>query len=203
MASNKPVQVNAWRIKPSERRFLLFLVDLIVTVASLILAMYIWSRADPRFTFNWEFVLNQPPTWYFFLPVLWLLLLSELYDNRRSNRLSEVLTGIGMAVAVLHSESVQDIPLALSYSFGRGLLPFAVGSYLLLARARPAWLALGLAAVVFALALLDLLRMYPLINLWDVQSTMGFYGVRLASDLLIVHAVALRLVQFKVKGQPP
>lgn len=110
---------------------------------------------------------------------------------------------IGMAVAVLHSESVQDIPLALSYSFGRGLLPFAVGSYLLLARARPAWLALGLAAVVFALALLDLLRMYPLINLWDVQSTMGFYGVRLASDLLIVHAVALRLVQFKVKGQPP
>ena len=52
------------------------------------------------------------------------------------------------------------------------------------------------------LALLDLLRMYPLINLWDVQSTMGFYGVRLVSDLLIVHAVALRLVQFNVKGQP-
>lgn len=100
MASKKPVQSNAWRIKPSERRFLLFLVDLIVTVASLVLAMYIWSRADPRFTFNWEFVLTQPPTWYFFLPVLWLLLLSELYDNRRSNRLPEVLKGIGMAVAV-------------------------------------------------------------------------------------------------------
>ncbi len=100
MASKKPYSSIGWRIRPSERRFLLFVVDLLVTVASLILALYIWSRADPYFSFNWEFIFSQPPAWYFLLPFLWLLLLSELYDNRRSNRVSEVIKGIAMAVAI-------------------------------------------------------------------------------------------------------
>ena len=98
---------------------------------------------------------------------------------------------------------MQDLTLDLRISFSRGLLPLGVGIYLLLARARPAWLALVLVAVVFAVSLLDLIRIYPLINIWDVQSTMGYFGVRLVSDLLIVHAVLFKLFKFNIRGRWP
>lgn len=89
-----------WRIKPSERKFLLLIGDFLVAILSIFLALFLWARADATFTFNWHFITTQPPFWYFLLPFLWIFLLSELYDVRRSNRKTETFQGILMAAAI-------------------------------------------------------------------------------------------------------
>ncbi|NTV36887.1 MAG: hypothetical protein HGA53_08035, partial [Anaerolineaceae bacterium] len=89
-----------WRIKPSERKFLLLIGDFLLAVISIFLALYLWASADSSLTFNWQFITNQPPFWYYLLPFFWILLLSELYDVRRSTKKTETFQGVLMAAAI-------------------------------------------------------------------------------------------------------
>lgn len=89
-----------WRITVKERQFLLFLGDLIATAISLFIALYFWAMGDQWLDFTWQFLKERPPDWFFFLPIIWLLLLLELYDNRRASRKIDVVRGILLAFAL-------------------------------------------------------------------------------------------------------
>lgn len=90
-----------WRLRPRERIALLILGDLFASAFALFIALYYWSLQDDWATFSLDFLINRPPTWYYLLPFLWLLLLFELYDNRRSTKKAE--TAIGIAIAAFIS----------------------------------------------------------------------------------------------------
>lgn len=89
-----------WRMRAGERRVLLLIGDLLVTVIALVSALYFWAQGDAWLNFSWEFLDQRVPTWFILLPITWLILLIELYDVRRANSLQETLRGIALAAAI-------------------------------------------------------------------------------------------------------
>ncbi len=95
-ALKKPLQ---WRLTVRERQFILLFGDLLASIASLILALYFWAQPD-WLKFSLEFIQQRIPFWFFLLPVLWLILLIELYDLRRAASSKVTLKGILSAAGV-------------------------------------------------------------------------------------------------------
>ncbi len=93
-------QKQFWRITARERQFILFLGDLISAGAAILIALYFWARGDQWLDFSWQFLEERPPDWFFFLPLIWLLFLLELYDVRRASKKSDTVKGIILAVAI-------------------------------------------------------------------------------------------------------
>jgi len=83
------------RIRPGERRALLLLGDLLVSILSLYIALYIWASWDQWLEFSLEFLKARPPWWFFLLPLIWIILLAELYDDRRAGNWHKTLNGVG------------------------------------------------------------------------------------------------------------
>ena len=89
-----------WRITPRERRFILLIGDLLAIGLALLVALYFWAMGDQWLKFSWQFLKERPPDWYFFLPIIWLVLLLELYEPRRASRRQDTIRGIAVAAAV-------------------------------------------------------------------------------------------------------
>jgi exopolysaccharide biosynthesis polyprenyl glycosylphosphotransferase len=90
--SSKP-----WRLRTSERRTILILGDLLVAGLSLLIALYFWAQKDAWLKFSWEFLSTRPPFWYFLLPIIWMVMLIELYDVRRAASMGDTVKGILIA----------------------------------------------------------------------------------------------------------
>jgi len=100
MVINKQYQKPLWRITVRERRFILFIGDLFSAGVALFVSLYFWAMGDQWLDFNWEFLKERPPDWYYFLPIVWLVLLIELYDTRRAGKRSDTIRGIAVAAAI-------------------------------------------------------------------------------------------------------
>lgn len=100
MANYQQYQKPLWRITTQERRFILFIGDLLTVGLALLISLYFWAQGDQWLDFSWQFLSERPPDWYFFLPALWLVLMIELYDIRRAGRRSDTIRGIAVAAAI-------------------------------------------------------------------------------------------------------
>ena len=89
-----------WRITDSERRFILFVGDALMAAVALIIALYFWAMEDLWMDFTWQFLMERPPDWYYFLPIIWLLLLFELYDPKRAGRRDDTIRGIATSTFI-------------------------------------------------------------------------------------------------------
>ncbi|MFZ6027182.1 MAG: sugar transferase [Chloroflexota bacterium] len=96
-SSNQPRY--SFRLRPRERRLLLISIDLLMGVLALVVALYYWARGDEFLEFSLEF-LQRTPGWIFLLPLLWMILLVELYDEHRATRMSDTLKGIAAAAVI-------------------------------------------------------------------------------------------------------
>lgn len=87
-----------FRMRSGERKVILLIGDLLMAILALIAAIYLWSQRD------WlslsEFQDQRIPSWFYLLPLLWLILNVEMYDIRRAGRRSETLKGILIAAGV-------------------------------------------------------------------------------------------------------
>ncbi|MCE1254153.1 MAG: sugar transferase [Anaerolineae bacterium] len=89
-----------WRMRSGERWLILMIGDLIMSGLALVVSIYIWMKQD-WLTLNWvDFARERIPVWFYFLPIIWIMLLVELYDARKAGRRSENLKGIGIASAI-------------------------------------------------------------------------------------------------------
>lgn len=86
-------------MRSEERRFMLVFFDIFVTLLSLLIAMVIWGWRD-WLNLSWALIVDRIPTWFYFMPVVWIALLIEMYDIRRANRRDETLKGVGIAAGV-------------------------------------------------------------------------------------------------------
>ena len=89
----RPIQ---WRLSQGERVLILLIGDLVISSMALLFATYYWSQPD-WLKFSLQFIEERIPSWFFISPIIWMLLLAELYDTRRASRISETLKGIGIA----------------------------------------------------------------------------------------------------------
>lgn len=122
-----------WRLRPSERKVILILGDIFSAIIALIIALLLWS-IEPKewLTFSWQFIIERPPTWYFLLPFLWVILLSGMYERRKSEKISGTIAGIAMAAFLSGILYLFVFFLAAPNSLPRlGVALFFIGSTIL------------------------------------------------------------------------
>jgi exopolysaccharide biosynthesis polyprenyl glycosylphosphotransferase len=92
--SSPPIQSTFVRFRPRQRINLLILGDLVASGIALTIALFLWSLYDEWLTFSFEFITARTPLWFFFLPLLWIFLLLELYDLRRAENIQDTIRAI-------------------------------------------------------------------------------------------------------------
>jgi exopolysaccharide biosynthesis polyprenyl glycosylphosphotransferase len=88
-----------WRLRPRERRTLLRLVDFLMAVLALFFAIYVWSVADIYQTLTLSFI-SHLPSWFFFLPFFWPVLMARLYDEHRARDPGQTVRNIAISALI-------------------------------------------------------------------------------------------------------
>ncbi len=91
--SNHPSS-KLWRLGLRERRSFLIIGDFIVGLFSLFVALYVWASNGEWLGFTLAFMRERVDTWFYVLPLIWLLLLVELYDPHRAASRKHVVRGV-------------------------------------------------------------------------------------------------------------
>lgn len=122
-----------WRLRPGERKVILILGDIVSAFIALVIALLLWSiEPEEWLRFSWQFIIERPPIWYYLLPVLWVTLLSGLYDHRRAEKILGTIGGIAMAAFLSSIIYLFIFFLAEPNSLPRlGVALFFVGSTIL------------------------------------------------------------------------
>ena len=74
-------KTSSWRPGSIERRTVLILGDLIVGVIALAIALVFWASYADWLGFSPEFFSERVSNWFYLLPLVWLLLMFDLYDS--------------------------------------------------------------------------------------------------------------------------
>jgi exopolysaccharide biosynthesis polyprenyl glycosylphosphotransferase len=114
-----------WRIQPGERLALLMAGDFIAASAAAFVALALWARLEPALGFSLTFLRFRAP-WFIALPVLWLLLMANLYNLQRASSRTDSVRGILIAAAgglavylIVYFNAEGDLPR-------RGMLYFLI-----------------------------------------------------------------------------
>jgi exopolysaccharide biosynthesis polyprenyl glycosylphosphotransferase len=99
MNSDKPLlHPRLWQLRVDERRTLLLLGDLLMALIALGLSLYLWGISERFLGFSLAFIQRRVPLWFFFLPLVWLVLMIELYDVHRAADWGHTVRGVASAV---------------------------------------------------------------------------------------------------------
>ncbi len=90
-------RANSWQLRVSERRTLLLIGDLTIALASLGISLYYWGTSERFMGFSAEFLQKRVPGWFYFLPLVWLILMVELYDVHRASDWGRTIRGVALA----------------------------------------------------------------------------------------------------------
>ena len=127
LSANHFRKSDPWRLRIGERRIVLLTGDLIAALFTLGVALYIWGSRLRFIEFDIVFLRQRVPFWFYLLPVIWLLLLLDLYDVHRAGNWSRTVRGIIGAAAVAFGLYL------VFYFFYPELLPrVSVGLYIVL-----------------------------------------------------------------------
>ncbi len=94
-AAQKSVRL---RLHPAERRVILFLGDVLVSALALLISIYVWGQKD-WLDFSLALLKERIQSWFFVLPLIWLVLNVEMYDIRRAGRRTETVKGVAVSAA--------------------------------------------------------------------------------------------------------
>ncbi len=102
MAQLRSKDSTSLRLGLSERRVLLALGDLVVAAVALAVALYFWVIAVGSLNTLEviEFLQERPPDWFYFLPVIWVVLLFETYDPHRASSWHHTRNSLLVAAAL-------------------------------------------------------------------------------------------------------
>lgn len=89
-----------WRFRFVERRVMLLYGDIIAEVLALSAALFVWGSQAEYLGFSIPFLLERVPGWFFFLPLLWLFLLIEIYDVRKASSWNHTFQSVGTAAVI-------------------------------------------------------------------------------------------------------
>jgi len=87
-----------FRFERREQTLLLVLGDLIAAILALALSLLIWGRGDTWLGFSLEFLQARIPSWYYFLPLLWMILMADSYDLVKASNLKSTFKSLGVSL---------------------------------------------------------------------------------------------------------
>ncbi|MCC6261615.1 MAG: hypothetical protein IT311_12215, partial [Anaerolineales bacterium] len=94
------------RLRPSEQRFILLFGDLVASVCALFGSLYVWREYNRFVLLAGGFTENQirrfqlgieVPLWFYFLPLIWLILLVESYEIHTAANWKRTLCSVAVA----------------------------------------------------------------------------------------------------------
>jgi len=95
-----PPRINYWQLRVGERQAMLVLIDLLAALISLGVSLYFWGTSERFLGFSLEFLQKRVPMWFYFLPIIWLLLMVELYDVHQAADWGKTVRGVAAAVLI-------------------------------------------------------------------------------------------------------
>lgn len=110
MAQLRSKDSTSLRLGLSERRVLLAFGDLFMAAIALAAALYFWviGIGSLNTLEVIEFLQERPPDWFYFLPLIWVLLLFETYDPHRASSWQHtrnsllIAAALGMSIYVIY-----------------------------------------------------------------------------------------------------
>lgn len=91
---------STFRLRPGEQRTLLIFGDLFMAALALLAGIYYWSVGDYGLQFSLEFFRVRVDSWFYLLPLAWMILLVEIYDLHRAANWGRTVRGILIAALV-------------------------------------------------------------------------------------------------------
>ncbi len=107
--AERPTRPLRLRLRLTEHRTLLFIGDLIAAILADVGAYYTWlgyawykliSTGIPPLRAIRFFPSTDVPLWFYFLPILWIIFLVEIYDSRAAAHRGRTLRGIAVAAVL-------------------------------------------------------------------------------------------------------
>lgn len=89
-----------WLIGPNERKFVLIFGDIVAGGLALLIALYAWAQRDQWISFSLQFLRERPPFWFYTMPLMWIVLILDLYNVRKAGNRRETIQGILIATVV-------------------------------------------------------------------------------------------------------
>ncbi|NMC45205.1 MAG: sugar transferase [Chloroflexi bacterium] len=100
MAELQKTRNRRWLINAHERQFILVLGDVICSAIALVIALYFWAQKDQWISFSLQFIRERPPTWFYLLPMMWIVLMLDLYNVRKAGNRRDTIQGILISTVV-------------------------------------------------------------------------------------------------------
>ncbi len=91
---------NPWQLQLRERRVLLFVGDALMGIIALGISLFVWGSRLRFIEFDLVFLQERVPFWFYLLPVVWIILLLELYDVHRAVDWRRTVNGIATAALI-------------------------------------------------------------------------------------------------------
>jgi len=91
----------ALRLRSGEQRILLVMGDLLASYLALVVGLYFWGTADPWEKIFFTFLKLRVEAWYYFLPLVWMSFLVEMYDLRRAASWRRTVRGVSVAALLV------------------------------------------------------------------------------------------------------
>jgi len=91
---------NPWQLQLRERRVLLFLGDALMGTIALGISLFVWGSRLRFIEFDLAFLQERVPFWFYLLPLVWIILLVELYDVHRAVDWRRTVNGIATAALI-------------------------------------------------------------------------------------------------------
>ncbi len=125
------------RLRPNEQRSILLIGDLVASIGAIFGSLYFWYQysffklvaSGYTETRAAKLLEVQVPTWFYLLPLAWLLLMVELYDPHKAANWRKTLRGIMVAAFV----GLLAYSLLFTIRQDSDLPRIAVGAFLLIA----------------------------------------------------------------------
>ena len=96
MTQTNNIRSNPIPLRIGERRVLLLVGDLLMAVIALVLSLLYWGSSLRFIPFDLVFLQTRVPGWFYFLPVIWVLLLTDLYDIHKSSNWKRTVQGVAL-----------------------------------------------------------------------------------------------------------
>ncbi len=96
----KNLRTHHWQLRVSERRSLLLAGDLLAALVALGISLYYWGTSERFMGFSIEFLQLRVPVWFYMLPLIWLVIMVELYDVHRASDWNQTIRGVAVAVSI-------------------------------------------------------------------------------------------------------
>ncbi|NMB63114.1 MAG: sugar transferase [Chloroflexi bacterium] len=100
MAELQKTRNRRWLLNAHERQFILVLGDAICSAIALVIALYFWAQKDQWISFSLQFIRERPPNWFYLLPIMWIILMLDLYNVRKAGNRRDTIQGILISTAV-------------------------------------------------------------------------------------------------------